>query len=124
VRLLLARVVLLRERQCIQQPGVVAMYDLKMISCPGCRINRSVGKQCRTLAAVIVGAYDAMQEVRCVYRMYIPDLFWKLPNTSQITRAREYRALRSGHGLMKDYGEAGLYRVREKIHIPRCGQAE
>ena len=65
-----------------------------------------------------MGAYDAIQEVRCVYRMYIPDLFWKLPNTSQITRAREYRALRSGHGLMKDYGEAGLYRAREKIHIP------
>jgi hypothetical protein len=59
-----------------------------------------------------VGAYDAMQEVRCVYRMYIPDLFWKF-----LTRGREHRSLRSGHGLMKDYGEAGLYRVREKIHI-------
>jgi hypothetical protein len=45
--------------------------------------DQPIGKQCRTLAAVIVGAYDAMQEVRCVYRMYIPDLFWKLPNTSQ-----------------------------------------
>ena len=100
------------------------MYDLKMISCPGCRINRSVGKQCHTLAAVIVGAYDAIQEVRCVYRMYIPDLFWKPPNTSQSDEHASTGPLRSGHGLMKDYGEAGLYRVREKIHIPRCGQAE
>jgi hypothetical protein len=26
----------------IEQPGVVAMYDLKVISCPGCRINQLV----------------------------------------------------------------------------------
>jgi hypothetical protein len=57
----------------IEQPGVAAMYDLKVISCPACRIKQSVSSAERSQQSSWSPTmrYRGRSEMRCTACIFL-----------------------------------------------------